>query len=146
MKFASDQLNPPLCAVVSEKDVQLLCFPYTTDEQLLAVDCICLPQMPLFLDAALGASKALHINEYLLALILLLCGEESYSTIYPFAPMKLAGAVPKGNVKEHICSYEEKAAEALTQALQREEESQREIKRLSDIIDSLKTRTKDGNN
>ena len=49
VKFASDEGDPPLCAVVSEQSMQFLCFPYTQSEAPHpVVDCVVCPKIPLF--------------------------------------------------------------------------------------------------
>ena len=50
VKFSTDSKRPPLCAVLSETGMQIVCFPYVTDTQasVAAVDCLVLPELPLF--------------------------------------------------------------------------------------------------
>ena len=87
IKFSTDGAKPPLCAVISERGVQLMCFPYCTTSESVserrtfapsklckdpvpAVDALVLPELPL-LDESIG-----YPNQHLLGLILVLCANQ----------------------------------------------------------------------
>ena len=74
LKFETDQKVPPLCAVLSEQSMQLVCFPFADDWGDHAIDCLVLPPIPLFLKVNVADSTNVEfvaVNRYLLALILL---------------------------------------------------------------------------
>ena len=84
IKFSTDTARPPLCCVISEKNVELVSFPYYTTQgcvrrtavsihdssQVPAVDALVLPELPL-LDESIGFP-----NRHLLGLLLLLCANQ----------------------------------------------------------------------
>lgn len=92
VKFATDGENPPLCAVLLEKGVQLMCFPYSHRAEtegtgvpvaeggevpvggvqfapqrvVPVVDCLVLPELLLFYTAQTQSTSFPTVNRHLL--------------------------------------------------------------------------------
>jgi hypothetical protein len=64
--------NPPLVFVLSEKDCSMLLFPFINDEGDDLVECVLLPEIPIW-DSNRAEEGAL-LNRHLLVVMLLLCG------------------------------------------------------------------------
>ena len=59
VRFRSEQGKEPLCLLVSEESVQLLCFPYKVPSGATdLVDSIALPELPLFITSKHTASPS----------------------------------------------------------------------------------------
>ena len=63
--------NPPLVFVLSEKDCLMLLFPFINDKGGDLVECVLLPEIPIW---ASGAGEGALLNRNLLVMMLLLCG------------------------------------------------------------------------
>ena len=69
VKIETDDSRPPLCAVLSEKSMQLVYIPYKKGTECQLVDCLVLPELPLVFLAEDKIHPSVNLN--LLALILL---------------------------------------------------------------------------
>ena len=110
LKFETDQTIPPLCAVLSEK-----CFPYTHTHDrgvVEVVDCLVLPELPLFLDVIVAETiPTAIINRYLLVLMLLWTKQDAClyrDRIGVRDRIGLPGATKKSAVRDHIQSMKER--------------------------------------
>jgi hypothetical protein len=131
IKFSTDNKNPPLCAVISERGVQIVLFPYVYVGQnsvIPAVDALVLPELPL-LDVDFP-------NRYLLCLLLLLCGDQhnSYGGIN-IANISLTGATKKSALRNHIYSVKEMIAVELEEAQERGREAQERERLLKEKLE-----------
>ena len=117
VKFGTDENTPPLCAVVSEKNMQLVCFPYAASGSAV-VDCLVLPELPFFLNVTVTGTSpvpTIMINRYLLALILLWTKHEgpmySRGGLWQRQRLHLTGGTKKKALQKHIQSMAELAEE-----------------------------------
>ena len=125
LKFETDQTIPPLCAVLSEK-----CFPYTHTHDrgvVEVVDCLVLPELPLFLDVIVAETiPTAIINRYLLVLMLLWTKQDAClyrDRIGVRDRIGLPGATKKSAVRDHIQSMKERMEAELREV----EEKLREV-------------------
>jgi hypothetical protein len=132
IKFSTDNKNPPLCAVISERGVQIVLFPYSYVEgvsvPIPAVDALVLPELPLLDDY--------FPNRFLLGLFLLLCGDQhnSYGGIN-IANISLTGATKKSALRNHIYSVKEMIAVELEEAQERGREAQERERLLKEKLE-----------
>ena len=137
VKFASDEGDPPLCALVSERMVQLLYFPYILPEGTPVVDCVVFPELPLFLEMETAVPTS--VNTYLLALLLLLCST-SPNNIIPFhkkQKIKLTAGTKKVTIKAHINTATEQLQEQLEEARQQVQQEQAKRQQLEKMLVDL---------
>ena len=119
-----DGENPPLCALLSEKGMQVVCFPYcleTTVQPVPVVDCLVLPELPLFTATCIPT-----VNQSLLVLILLLTDED----VHFYKNMNLLllkDATRKSSLETHIQSLNEKMADELCEMKRKREDVERQI-------------------
>ena len=118
IKFGTAGLKPPLCAVVSERHVQFVCFPYkldTVSEQRIAVvDCLVLPEIPLFFNTNINNITSPSVNHYMLGLMLLLSNSDDNGLYNSQKPLvALENATKKSSVRDHIQSVTEQILEQL---------------------------------
>ena len=117
MKFASDEGDPPLCAIVSEKTVQLLVFPYSAADTapgarpVPVVDCVVLPELPL-----------------LLALLLLLCtnAPNNITPLHKKPKIMLRDSTKKVTIRGHIRTVTEEILEKWGEVQSKNEKFERE--------------------
>ena len=130
MKFASDEGDPPLCAIVSEKTVQLLVFPYSAADTapgarpVPVVDCVVLPELPLFLETETGPT----VNSYLLALLLLLCtnAPNNITPLHKKPKIMLRDSTKKVTIRGHIRTVTEEILEKWDEVQSKNETFERE--------------------
>ena len=139
IKFETDQNVPPLCAVLSEQSIQLVCFPFADEDGYHAIDCLVLPPIPLFLKVNVIDNTSVEffaVNRYLLALILLWTKQNAHmyydhdGNLRPW--IKRTGAVKKSLIMPHIRTETEKLAaetEVLTAQLLQEKKEREEEKK-----------------
>ena len=61
--------NPPLVFVLSEKDCSMLLFPFTNKDGFDLVECVLLPEIPIWANKA---EEGALLNRHLLVVMLLL--------------------------------------------------------------------------
>jgi hypothetical protein len=152
IKFSTDGAQPPLCAVLSERGVQLVCFPYWTtseawsrrmtlapsnlskDPVVPAVDALVLPELPL-LEESSG-----YPNRHLLSLILVLCAQQ-HSQLYGSTDMDvivLPCATKKAALKAHIQSHREKLEAELHETKDELQRTQEELQGMKEELQGTK--------
>jgi hypothetical protein len=147
VKFATDGKKPPLCAVMSEKGMQFVCFPYCTETEktVASVDCLVLPELPLFftMNPMNNMTTTIDfpgVNWYLLALILLWTNNDDMVHLYrgkwgKKEQIVLPGATKKAALETHIQSRseqmleEKKAAERRVKAAEAGKKAAEEAKK-----------------
>ena len=123
VKFGTDGENPPLCALLSEKGMQVVCFPYcleTTVQPVPVVDCLVLPELPLFTATCIPT-----VNQSLLVLILLLTDEDVH--FYKNMNLLLLKDATRKSLETHIQSLNEKMADELCEMKRKREDVERQI-------------------
>ena len=129
--------NPPLVFVLSEKDCSMLLFPFINDDEDDLVECVLLPEIPIW--GSNRAEEGALLNRHLLGVMLLLCGGRGegegidYSTYklkYPFEGTKKSVIKQKiQTVRENMFELIQKEKEVAERKLQENEIKLQEAKR-----------------
>ena len=133
VRFVTENEIPPLCLILSEKAAQLVCFPFLNVDNSDAINCLVLPEIPLFLPVNTSDHSSLTfsvVNRYLLALILV--WTEPRAGLYHAhhiirKKIVLQGAVKKSLITARIRTGTEVLTEANRQLEQQLEEQAKEI-------------------
>ena len=102
----SESGNPPLVFVLSEKSCKVLLFPFVNDENHDVVECLLLPDIPVWIKTDSGPS----LNKTLLLILLLLCCTKNRTGMgykYPGTSTR------KSLIKKRIQTVEEHTAETV---------------------------------
>ena len=79
--YMSEERNPPLVFVLSEKHCSMLLFPFINSEGDDLVECVVLPEIPIWVSKK--AEEGALLNRQLLVVILLFCaGRDEGEKIY----------------------------------------------------------------
>ena len=106
MACTSESGNPPLVFVLSEKSCKVLLFPFVNDENHDVVECLLLPDIPVWIKTDSGPS----LNKTLLLILLLLCCTKNRTGMgykYPGTSTR------KSLIKKRIQTVEEHTAETV---------------------------------
>ena len=72
MAYTSERRKPPLVFVLSEKSCKILLFPFINKKEKDIIDCLLLPDIPVWIENDFGGSLN---RKFLLILLLLSCRE-----------------------------------------------------------------------
>ena len=106
IKYSAEYRRPPLVFVLSEKSAKLILFPFKNKSQEQLIECVLLPDFPLWVNAS---SLDMRLNYDLLVSILLLCGGDRIHPmtmcVYP------EDGTPKRKLRDYIHTVTENVKE-----------------------------------
>ena len=124
--------NPPLVFVLSEKDCSMLLFPFINDEGVDLVECVLLPEIPIW--ASNRADEGALLNKQLLVVMLLLCGGRGKGDAINYSQYKYEYPHKEGTrksvIKETIQTVRENMTELLQKVERERDEAKEEIEEL----------------
>ena len=144
LKFETDHTIPPLCAVLSERGIQLVCFPYIEKDGINEViDCLVLPELPLFLNVSMDVPTftTVMVNRYLLVLLMLWTKQDArlyHDSLGPRERIVLEGAIKKSAVQDHIQSHKEKVEAQLKEEVEKRRKAEQQVEEMQKQIEALK--------
>ena len=136
--------NPPLVFVLSEKDCSMLLFPFINDEEDDLVECVLLPEIPIW--GSNRAEEGALLNRHLLVVMLLLCGGRGEGEGINYSRKKLNypfKGTTKSVIKQKIQTVQENMFELLHKELQEKDRKHaREINERDERIAILEAQAK----
>ena len=129
MAYTSKRRKPPLVFVLSEKSCKILLFPLIYEKEKDIIDCLLLPDIPVWIENDFEGS----LNRKFLLILLLSCREHK-----EWIRIKYPGeSTQKSLIKSRILTVEQLMEEKLLQ--QKEEKIQELTQQLQELTQPLET-------
>ena len=132
--------------------MQLVCFPYIEiGGTIEVIDCLVLPELPLFVKADVQTFTTVMVNRYLLVLLMLWTKQDAriyHDSLGMRKRIELIGAIKKAAVQKHVQSQREimegllkerqEAVEKRKEMEQKRKEAEQQMKVMRKQIEALK--------